>query len=68
MAKDLMPGWMQAVALVNPVDWAVTAVREVGSVDPDWLSVGLHLSYLAALALVAGRLATRAFDVYHRSL
>ncbi|WP_241255939.1 ABC transporter permease [Candidatus Protofrankia californiensis] len=68
MAKDLMPGWMQAVAWVNPVDWAVTAVREVGSVDPDWLSVGLHLSYLAALALVAGRLATRAFDVYHRSL
>ncbi|WP_278043963.1 ABC transporter permease [Protofrankia symbiont of Coriaria ruscifolia] len=68
MAKDLMPGWMQVVARVNPVDWAVTAVREAGSVDPDWLSVGLHLSYLAALALVAGRLATRAFDVYHRSL
>ncbi|SBW28713.1 hypothetical protein FDG2_5899 [Candidatus Protofrankia californiensis] len=63
-----MPGWMQVVARVNPVDWAVTAVREAGSVDPDWLSVGLHLSYLAALALVAGRLATRAFDVYHRSL
>ncbi len=68
MAKDLMPGWMQVVARVNPVDWAVTAVREVESVDPDWLSVGLHLSYLAALALVAGRLATRAFGVYHRSL
>ncbi|WP_131748715.1 ABC transporter permease [Frankia sp. Cppng1_Ct_nod] len=68
MARDLMPGWMQVIAHVNPVDWAVSAARESGSVDPDWGSVSVHLVLLAALAVVAATLATRAFDSYRRSL
>ncbi|AEH11315.1 ABC-2 type transporter [Candidatus Protofrankia datiscae] len=68
MAKELMPDWMRIVAWFNPVDWAVTAVREAGSVDPNWLSVSLYLFGLTALAALAGKFATRAFGIYHRSL
>ncbi len=63
-----MPGWMKTIARVNPVDWAVSAAREAGSTDPDWLAVSIYLCCLTGLAAIAGKLATRAFDAYSRSL
>ncbi|WP_239332594.1 ABC transporter permease [Frankia sp. CiP3] len=68
MARNLMPGWMKTIARVNPVDWAVSAAREAGSTDPDWLAVSIYLCCLTGLAAMAGKLATRAFDSYRRSL
>jgi ABC-2 type transport system permease protein len=68
MAKDLLPGWIQSIAYVNPIDWAVTACREAISANPDWATVGQRLLLLAVLALFAGWLATRAFRAYQRSL
>jgi ABC-2 type transport system permease protein len=59
MQLDLAPGWIQNVAKVNPVDWAV-----VGARDADVLRLGL----LGALVVVSAWFATRAFGVYQRSL
>jgi ABC-2 type transport system permease protein len=68
MQRNLLPGWIQDVARCNPVDWAVSAAREAIAADPDWGYVAAHAGYLAALAFVAGTLATRAFRAYQRSL
>lgn len=59
MQLSLAPGWIGTVAKLNPVDWAVVAAR-----DPELLRIGL----LAALTLLSGWFATRAFAVYQRSL
>jgi ABC-2 type transport system permease protein len=68
MDVSLAPGWVQDVARVNPVDWAVVAAREALSASPDWGEVGTRLGLLAALAAVMAWLATRAFGAYQRSL
>ncbi|ODU05810.1 MAG: multidrug ABC transporter permease [Pseudonocardia sp. SCN 72-86] len=68
MAREAMPGWIQAVATWNPVDWAVTASRSALSPDPDWAGVGWRLLGLALVALTLSALATRAFRAYQRSV
>lgn len=68
LSRGAMPGWIQAVATWNPVDWAVTASREALSADPDWAAVGWRLLGLALVALALATLATRAFRAYQRSV
>ena len=68
MARDLLPGWIQSIALVNPLDWAVTVAREAITADPDWGSMLWRLGALAGLTLLAGWLAARSFRSYQRSL
>jgi ABC-2 type transport system permease protein len=68
MDTDLSPGWVQAVARYNPVDWAVVAGREALSAGTDWSVVWSRLGLLAVLATVMAWLATRAFGSYQRSL
>lgn len=63
----LSPGWIQAVARYNPMDWAVVVSREALSASPDWGALWPRLGALAGLALVMGWLATRAFTAYQRS-
>jgi ABC-2 type transport system permease protein len=68
MQKSLAPAWIQDVSRFNPVNWAVEAGRSAAMQQIDWGLVGLRLGLLAALALLAGWLATRAFASYQRSL
>jgi len=68
MDTRLSPGWVQAVARYNPVDWAVVASREALTATPDWGAAWPRLAALAALAVVMAALATRAFRTYQRSL
>jgi ABC-2 type transport system permease protein len=68
MQLDLAPGWIQAVARFNPVNWAVEAGREVLVAAPDWGFVGLRMGGLLVLAVACGSLATRAFRSYQRSI
>jgi ABC-2 type transport system permease protein len=68
MDTSLAPGWLQAAARYNPVDWAVVAAREALQSGTDWAAVGTRLGLLGALALVMAWLATRAFGAYQRSL
>jgi ABC-2 type transport system permease protein len=67
MAPAAMPGWVGDVARFNPVDWAAVASRQALTADPDWSAVLGRLGQLAALAVVMGWLATRAFRAYQRS-
>jgi ABC-2 type transport system permease protein len=68
MDTRLAPGWLQAVARYNPVDWAVVASRQALSAGTDWGAVGVRIGGLAALAVLMAWLATRAFGAYQRSL
>jgi ABC-2 type transport system permease protein len=68
MDVDLAPGWVQAIARYNPVDWAVVASREALSAGTDWPAVWSRLGLLAAVAAVMAWAATRAFGSYQRSL
>jgi ABC-2 type transport system permease protein len=68
MVVALAPGWVQAIARYNPVDWAVVASREALSAATDWTVVWSRLGLLVAVAAVMAWLATRAFGSYQRSL
>lgn len=68
IAESLMPGWMQWAARFNPVNWGVIAAREMSTLDTDWGRVGLYLALLLAFVAAASALATRAFQVYRRTL
>jgi ABC-2 type transport system permease protein len=68
MQLDLAPGWIQAVARFNPVDWAVQAGRDALTAGAAWGPVGLRLGALAVLAVVCSAVATRAFGAYTRSI
>jgi ABC-2 type transport system permease protein len=66
--KDLMPGWMRTVADLNPVDWAIEAGRSATAASPDWGLVATDVGLLAALLVLCGALATRAFRSYQASV
>ncbi len=64
---QLSPGWVRHIARYNPVDWVVVISRQTLSGDTAWGAVLPRLGALAALAVVMGWLATRAFRTYQRS-
>jgi ABC-2 type transport system permease protein len=68
MAKELMPGWMQAIAEFNPLNWAVVAGRSALSDTPDWGLVASRGACLLALSLLAMALSVRTFRAYQRSV
>ena len=68
IAISQIPGWMQETARYNPVNWGVSAARQVVLPGSDWVSVGEHIGLLLALTLVMTALATWTFRVYQRSL
>ena len=68
MQKNLLPHWMQTVAMFNPVNWAVVGARAAAMQKTDWGVVGTRVALLAGLAIVAGYVASRAFARYQRSL
>ncbi len=65
---SLIPGWMQAAARVNPVQWAVDAAREPVLGNPDWSLVGLSLALLVGFTVATTAFATWAFRSYQRTL
>jgi ABC-2 type transport system permease protein len=65
---ELLPGWIEAVARWNPVNWAVEVGRQMLAADVDWGIVGTRAAALAALAVAAGWLSSRAFRSYQRSV
>lgn len=66
MARELMPGWMGAVATVNPIDWAVELARR--GFEGKGLAATLpYLAKLVAFTLVCYGLAVGALRVYQKS-
>jgi ABC-2 type transport system permease protein len=68
MAKSLMPGWMQAVASANPVNWALEATRGVLTATTHWGTAFAYGAALLALAAVMAGLATLTFRSYQRTI
>jgi len=68
MKQSLAPGWVQAVARFNPVNWAVDSGRAALGSGVDWGLVGSRLGLLALLAALCGWVATRAFRAYQGSV
>jgi ABC-2 type transport system permease protein len=68
VAKNLMPGWMQAIANGNPVNWALQASRATLAADPDWAAIGTYGGALLVLAAAMLWLSTRTFRSYQKSV
>jgi ABC-2 type transport system permease protein len=68
MAKDLMPGWMQAIAAANPVNWALEAARGALAHTADWSATLLHGGWLFLLAALLVCLSTLTFRSYQRTV
>jgi ABC-2 type transport system permease protein len=68
MAPALMPAWIQRVARLNPVSWAVTAARSGLSAHPNWALIATCVGELLLLSAVSAWIASRAFRSYQRSI
>jgi ABC-2 type transport system permease protein len=68
MKQELAPGWVQAVARFNPVNWAVDGGREALGTSTEWGLVATRLGLLTLLAVLCGWVATRAFRSYQASV
>jgi ABC-2 type transport system permease protein len=66
MAAELMPGWIRAVARVNPVNWAVNAARGA-MVGRNWEGVWWDTTLLALFLVVTACVTTQAFRAYRRT-
>lgn len=68
MAPTLMPAWIQRVARLNPVGWAVTAARSALSAHPNWTVIATSIGELLLLSAFSAWVASRAFRSYQRSI
>jgi ABC-2 type transport system permease protein len=68
MKPDFMPGWMQAVAARNPLNWEVQIGRSALSASPDWAAVALRCGGLLALAALCVAISVTTFRSYARNV
>ena len=68
IARELIPGWMQTVSLLNPVEWAVRAARGEALPGTDWGEMGTFVLLLLGFAVATAAFATRSFRAYQRTL
>jgi ABC-2 type transport system permease protein len=66
MAEQLMPGWLQFLAKLNPVNWTVNASRDAMAGN-DWGSTLVYCAMLAAFAVICWFFSTQAFRAYRRA-
>jgi ABC-2 type transport system permease protein len=67
MQPGFMPGWMQAIASGNPLNWEVQVGRSALSAAPDWAGIALRCGGLAALAILAIAISVTTFRSYARN-
>jgi ABC-2 type transport system permease protein len=68
IARDLIPGWMRTLSLLNPVEWGVRAARGEALPGTDWGEMGAFVALLVAFALAMAAFATWCFRSYQRTL
>jgi ABC-2 type transport system permease protein len=68
MAENLMPGWIQGAASVNPVDWAVRVGRAALGESPGWGVIASRGGWLLGLAVLTVLLSIRTFRTYQKSV
>jgi ABC-2 type transport system permease protein len=64
----LMPGWMQAIAARNPLNWVVQIGRDALAAAPDWSAIAVRGGGLLALVLVFVALSGFTFRSYTRTV
>jgi ABC-2 type transport system permease protein len=68
IAKALIPGWMQDLSLLNPVEWATRAARGEALPGAGWDEIGTFLILLVGFVAATGAFATWCFGAYRRAL
>lgn len=68
MKPGFMPGWMQAIASRNPLNWEVQVGRSVLSANPDWAGVAARCGGILALALIAVAISVTTFRSYAKNV
>jgi ABC-2 type transport system permease protein len=68
MKPDFLPGWMQAIAARNPLNWEVQIGRSALSASPDWAAVALRCGGLLALAALCVAVSVTTFRSYARNV
>ena len=67
MPASLMPGWMQAIASRNPLNWVVQIGRSAVSVHPDWAAIGVRAGGLLILAVACVAVSVATFRSYQKN-
>jgi ABC-2 type transport system permease protein len=65
---QLMPGWMQAIASRNPLNWVVQIGRSALSAHPDWGAIGVRCGGLLVLAVVCVAVSVVTFRSYQKNV
>jgi ABC-2 type transport system permease protein len=68
MKPEFMPGWMQAIAAVNPLNWEVQIGRSALSANPDWPGIALRCGGLLAVAVIAVAISVTTFRSYAKNV
>jgi ABC-2 type transport system permease protein len=63
-----MPGWMQAIASRNPLNWEVQIGRDALSAAPDWSAIVVRSGGLLVLALLAVAVSVTTFRSYAKNV
>jgi ABC-2 type transport system permease protein len=67
MPTQLMPGWMQAIASRNPLNWVVQIGRSALSAHPDWGAIGVRCGGLLVLAVACVAVSVVTFRSYQKN-
>jgi ABC-2 type transport system permease protein len=68
MQPSFLPGWMQAIASRNPLNWEVQIGRSALSAAPDWSAIAVRSGGLLALALLAVAVSVTTFRNYAKNV
>jgi len=68
MPTRLMPGWMQAIASRNPLNWVVQIGRSALSAHPDWGAIGVRCGLLLVLAVACVAVSVVTFRSYQKNV
>jgi ABC-2 type transport system permease protein len=68
MQTRLMPGWMQAIAACNPLNWAVQIGRSALFAHPDWGAIGVRCAGLLVLAVACVAVSVVTFRSYQKNV
>jgi ABC-2 type transport system permease protein len=63
-----LPGWMQAIASRNPLNWEVQIGRSALSAAPDWSAIAIRSAGLLALAILCVAISARTFRSYAKNV
>jgi ABC-type multidrug transport system permease subunit len=65
---QLMPGWMQAIASCNPLNWVVQVGRSAVSAQPDWSVIAVRCGGLLVLAVACVAVSVVTFRSYQKNV